>query len=233
MSAKIEREFKLFLPSEAALDSLVARLGGARGTPLTQTNHFFDAASGALRRARLVCRLREEEGRHTLTLKGPSIVSTHSFVARPEEELELDAPTAAALLAGRKGPLEILRASALRAEALVRSAAELVAGAPLLRIGTFENERLRIGPLDFPPGSGAAPLVFEFDRTRFPGGVVERELELELPDASRADEIAAALRSLFGELGIPVRTMDSKAARLFRILDSRKGQVPDTRGAPG
>jgi hypothetical protein len=223
----LEREFKLRIPDEAARAALIARLGGASAPPAQQVNHFFDTRTRALRRARLGLRLREEEGRFTLALKGPPREDHPSLAARSEEELELDAGTARALLSGERAVLEALGWRRSSAGPLVRQALRLAGKEPLLRVGAFENERLRIGPLAFPPGSTGPALVFELDRTTFPGGRVERELEVELPEGADPVELERGLGELFRALGIAVESLPSKARRLFRILDGQERSPSD------
>lgn len=223
MAGHVEREFKLGLPGEDELQALARALGGGGGVPVLQRNHFFDTSARALRRGRIALRLREEADTFALALKGPRSDGGGALAARPEEELALDHPTARAILAGARSPLEVLGTSALASAPLVARARELALGEPLVRLGGFENERLRIGPLRFPPDGAGPPLVFELDRTRFPGGRVDREVELELPAGADAALVEEALRALLARLGIAPEPVDSKAARLFRLLDG-----PDT-----
>jgi len=232
VGGRVEREFKLRIPDEAAWQALLARLaalGGHASPPALQTNHFFDSATGALRAARIALRLREERGAVTpfmLALKGPELAPGGTLAARPEEELALAPAEARAVLAGERCPLAWLAASPLGEAELVRRATAAVAGAPTRRLGSFENERLRVGPLAFPPGSGGPALVLELDRTSFPGGLVERELELELPAGADASEAERGLKALFSGVGLAVESVPSKAARLFRILDARAVESP-------
>jgi inorganic triphosphatase YgiF len=229
MGGHVEREFKLRIPDEAAWHALLARLGalgGRAAEPELQTNHFFDSAAGALRAARIALRLREERGAFTLALKGPELAPGGTLAARPEEELFLAPAEARAVLAGERCPLAWLAASPLGEAELVRRATAAAAGAPTRRLGSFENERLRVGPLAFPPGSSGPELVLELDRTSFPGGLVERELELELPAGADASGIERGLEALFSGVGLAVESVPSKAARLFRILDARAVENP-------
>ncbi len=219
MSGGLEREFKLRLPSAAAALALRCELGGPAAEPSLQINHFFDTPARDLGRARIGLRLREEGGAASLTLKGPGPSDGGALASRPEEELALDPGTARALLAGERSPLAVLAASALGTSALVRRARELVGNAgALVRLGAFENERVRVGPLRFPPGSAGPPLVFEFDRTTFPGEQVEHELELELPEGADADEIERALAALLARVAVPLEPAPSKAVRFLRAL---------------
>lgn len=223
MTERVEQEFKLRLPSVAAWQGLLERLGGAASGPVLQVNYFFDTRTRSLRHAGLALRLRRETaGKQsppvcTLALKGPLRGSDPALAIRPEEELAIGEVEANALLEGARSPLEILDGSALAATALVRRAVELVGGESLACIGSFENERTRVGPLAAPPA--LAGLVLELDRTSFPGGRVERELEVELAPGADPARIERGLQALFRELGIPVENVPSKAARLFRLLD--------------
>lgn len=224
MAGHVEREFKLRIPSEAALLSLLARLGGPVAPTVVQVNHFFDTATRALRRARIALRLRSETppngaAHFALALKGPVLEEHTSLAARPEEELGLAEPVARELLSGARSPLESLRTSSLARSALFRRTRALVGDEPLHRLGAFENQRTRVGPMCFPPGSGGPPLVFELDRTLFPGAIVARELEVELPPGAEPAQVEHALDRLLVSLGISPEPAESKAARFFRILD--------------
>src|SRR5436190_17371620 len=218
MGAHLEREFKLPLPSEAHFAAVLERLralGAELRAPVCQRNHFFDTAERALRRAHIALRLRAEDGRHELCLKGKPRTAGSTLAARPEEELALDDATARALLAGTRAPLAVFEQSPLRDGPLVRLARVLVGGAPLSLLGSFENERTRVGPVPLPRDPSATPLVFELDRTHFPGGHIERELEVELPPAADAARIEAALHASFADLGVTPRSVPSKEQRFF------------------
>jgi uncharacterized protein YjbK len=213
----LEREFKLRIPSEEHLRALAARLGGSSAPTVLQVNHFFDTRTHALRAALLALRLREEAGRFTLALKGPQLSGPGALAVRPEEERALAAEEARSLLAGRASPLAPLERDG---SALARAARARIGAEPLVRIGAFENERQRLGPLAFPPGARGAQLVFELDRTRFPDGTIERELELEVPEGAALAEVERALRELLEELGMPFEAAPSKAERFFRRLEA-------------
>lgn len=225
VSESVEREFKLCLPDEASCLSLLARLtalGAAAAHPVRQVNHFFDTPGRSLRRAGLTLRLREENGSFRLTLKGPEFVREGALTVRPEEELPLGAGEARALLSGGRSPLDVLVRKAETPFALGYRARELAGNAKLEHCGSFENQRQRVGPLSPPRIASGAPLVFELDRTSFPGGRVERELEVEVPMGVPVEEVRTILGELFEHVGIPWVTAPSKAARLFRILDPQK-----------
>ena len=213
-----EREFKLRIASEQQLHALIRHLGGASAPPVLQVNHFFDTAERALHAEHFSLRLRAESGVFTLTLKGPQQPGPGSLAVRPEEELEVPAAEAGRILDGTRSALQLLRTA--RAEtALHRRASAMVGTKPLRRLGSFQNERLRLGPLRFPPDSAGPELIFELDRTHLPDGTIARELELELPAGVAPAPVAAALERLLSDLGIPLESAPSKAALFFRILD--------------
>jgi len=212
----LEVEFKLALPDEAARARLLARLGvDPAAVPVVQENHFFDTRARALARARSGLRLRSAGAARTLTLKGPpqALPAAGALHARAEEELELTADEAAALLAGALDPLALFRARRPGSQ-LARRAHELVGGQALVHLGSFRNERLAIASERL---AGRA-LVLELDRTHFPGGRVEHELELELADPAAAPAVEAALRALLSEVGVPWTPARGKAERLFEHL---------------
>ena len=219
MSSGVEVEFKLVLPDEEALERvrrILVAAGAATHAPLVQVNHFFDTAGRDLRDREVALRLRRAGGRHELALKGPARSSAEiGMHERPEEELEIDARAAAAILAGELSPLELL-AERLGSSALLRQTQEPVGPRRLRHLGSFENERARLGPLRLGPGGPA--LVFELDRTRFPGGRIEHELEVEIR-AADAPLVEPLLRELLRAAGVEWRPARSKAERFFRILD--------------
>ncbi len=221
----VEVEFKLALPDEAALLRILRLLLGPRSAPpvpVKQVNHFFDTAARDLRRSEMALRLRVEDDRRWLALKGPARTGPArtgmgALHERPEDEVALEPEEAEALLAGTLSPSAIVR-ERLGASPLAREALALAGGRPLGHLGSFENERLRLGPLPFPGPGRSLPLVFELDRTRFPGSPVERELEVEVRSAD-APLVERELRDLLRRAGVEWTPARSKAERFFRILD--------------
>src|SRR6185295_3008746 len=92
----------------AAADRLVRALG-AVASDRQQRNHVFDTEDFALHQSRLAVRLRNEDGQHTLTAKGPSVGLSASVVSRTEAEVEVDAEVAAQIRSGRLDPVALLR----------------------------------------------------------------------------------------------------------------------------
>lgn len=213
----LEREFKLELAGEAERARLRAALPAAPVAGVLQTNHFLDTPAGGLRAARLALRLRAEGGRWYLTLKGPRLGNAGELTTRAEEELELDAAHADAILAGRVDPLAALPPSALRA--LAEAARQ---DGTLVLVGSFVNERERFGPLAL--GALPAGLVLELDRTHFPDGIAH-ELEVEVPDGIEPEALERELRLLFARLELPWRPAGNKAARFFRALGAHRARA--------
>jgi len=217
-----EVEFKLALGGEADVAALLAALPAGSPPPgpaREQLNHFFDTPGGALRRARLALRLREEAGRFRLTAKGPAAATADEALAdRPEEEVSLDATWAFDLLGERRSALEVLVARlGPRHPPLVDELLRAAGDRPLRRVASFRNERRQLGPLELPGADGPVSLTLELDRSEFPGGRVDHEVEAEVVPA-QAEAARAALASLFSRAGLPWQTAPSKAERLFARL---------------
>ncbi len=211
-----EVELKFQLPGGTAGRAL-AETGEALGS-VVQVNHVFDTADGDLRARGLTLRLREEEGRWTVTLKGPA---SRVGGARDREELEasISARTARAILEGKASPLEALRGSGPSAPLLSRT--ERLAEGGIRLHGAFRNRRTRVRAKV--PGHG--DVVLEIDRTELPGGRVDHEVELEVePGDGEAAEASVAraeswLRGVLRDLGVDPRPASGKTGRFLRALE--------------
>lgn len=223
-----EIELKLRVADRAALDAIERTLGGTDTPPARQRNHFFDTPARGLRRGALGLRLREEAGQFTLTAKGPSQKNASGALAvRQEEEVELSADTARALLEGQQSPLAVLE-EALTSRAGVELTLRLRAatgGDALSYVGCFENLRTRIHA-QLPAAGGPLPVVLELDETSFPGGVTEYEVEVELGPEVDASEAEEALRALLATAGVDGTPARGKASRFFEALESRRPKTP-------
>jgi uncharacterized protein YjbK len=204
----IERELKLALSEPDA-----ARLAGMLGPPqaiLHQRNHYLDTAQGTLRRLGYGLRLREEDGRRRLTLKGPSVLAG-GMTERLELETALSAADADLLLAGALslGELPLPVPDALTHET----------GPPrLLVLGMIENERrvFRLRLQEHPPDEPTAAEV-DLDRTRYPDGSFTHELEVEWPHPA-APFPEGAVRALLERAGVTWRPQTkSKLARFLEM----------------
>jgi uncharacterized protein YjbK len=208
-----EVEFKFRVDGPAAFEAL-ARVAGARpSAPVTQINHFFDTADRALSRARFTLRLREESGRFVLTAKGPG-EGEGTLKSRTEEEVEVSRADAEASLHDTRDPLAILADRAdLRARGLLAAMRSAAADAPIRHVGAFQNERARL-PARLGVEGRTIPVVFEMDRTTFPGDQVHHEVEVEIAEDD-AKPMESALHTLFARAGIAWRAAPSKARRFF------------------
>lgn len=216
-----EIEFKLLLEDRSALEALARaaeRRGARRSGPVVQENHFFDTPDARLRAQRIVVRLREEEARFVLSIKGGGEeVAEGAPHDRPEAEAPLEDGLAHELLGRRVLPLEVLEAAlGPRAPRAVREVCEAAGGRELEHVGAFRNHRLRVGPLGLPSG-GPAALVLELDRTELPGGRVDHEVELEV-EAAQLEAGRLLLEGLCAEAGVRGRPATSKARRFFEAL---------------
>lgn len=211
-----EIELKFYLPDAAAARALLEAGGDPLGS-VVQVNHVFDTPDGDLRSHGLTLRLREEEGRWKVTLKGPT---TCVGSARDREELEvsIDPSHARAILDGEASPLDALGGAGTRSTLLSRAAG--LAGAGVRRRGSFRNHRTRVRAAV--PGYGEA--VLEIDRTELPGDRVDHEVELEIePPGGKGAEAAVAraeawLRGLLLEVGVEPRPASGKTGRFLRAL---------------
>lgn len=216
-----EIEFKFQVRDRSALGALEAALLTRTTRPPSsalQRNHFFDTRDGQLRDAGFALRLREESGRFFLTAKGPASGSNGPLTTKAETEVELEADQAGRILGECVSPLEVL--AGCHASALVDAVRRTLADRPLEHVGSFENERTRVGPVRMDTPDGPVDATFELDRTRLPGGRVDFEIEVEVEDARQARRLDLPLRELLGQLGIEWKPASSKAQRFFEELDT-------------
>jgi cellulose biosynthesis protein BcsQ/uncharacterized protein YjbK len=242
---RTEHEYKLRLRGAADFEALMAHVPDAPARDagdVVQVNHVFDTPRRELSRHGYALRLREEQGVFTITLKGPVFErdGDPALASKAEEEVRIDASWAVEVLGGRRSPLTTLaRRARGPGPAVVEAARALVGSQPLERVGSFRNVRQRVGPVALPSTGRALDVVLEFDRTEFPGGRTEYEVEVEV-DAADAEVCGPALQRLFADAGVPWTTSTSKAGRFFESLEGgaaqgaaqgRAGRPPDARSA--
>lgn len=207
-SQPVETELKLVVDDRASLDRILARLGPARSTQ-DQHNRYFDTDDGAWSEHGLAVRLRRQDGTLKLTVKSGG-TDDGDFVRRGEWETELPVDRESTLAAGGAPLLASVRAL-LEEHGTALPAA--LAAAPLREIGTMTNVRRRAG---LPDHEG---LLVELDETTYPNGDVRFEVELEVPDASRATAAVGRLRAAFDAAGVAWRPSKvTKRERLERVL---------------
>jgi uncharacterized protein YjbK len=223
-----EVELKLRVDDLAALVRIAQAAGAPPAPTAVQTNAFFDTADERLGAARLILRLREERTpqgtRFILTAKGPSNRSG-ALSKVQEEEVDVDAAEARAILDGKADPLTPLERDAVGARrTLVNGMRAAAGGGALVFAGAFTNERTRIRT-DLPTPTGhTLDVVLELDRVLFPGDQVHHEVEMEIPEGMDVEQARAAFTALFQRAGVAGRTSVGKARRFFL---ARRGQRLD------
>lgn len=218
MSPHREIELKRLLVGENADERIIAALGEGVAKDAVQTNHLFDTDDRALRRARHTMRLRKEEDEAFLTAKGPTRRVGRDTGSKVEAEVAIDRALAEDLLAERADPLDTLR-SLLPDPAYVplwRDLEHARAGRALRPCGRFENRR-RVVPAQLPSGLAVA---VEIDRTQFPNGAVDYEVEIELPDEQAVAEAERWLDELARGAGVETKPAPPKTARFYASQSS-------------
>lgn len=170
----IERELKYRL-DEVAYEHLKTALGKSQGQEL-QVNLYLDTPEGGISAAHGALRLRRERETRTLTYKR-GLSQTGSFFEILELEAEVDEPLWQALASGLLPELPL--------EPLERLRQDFPGVKQLVPLGQVQNLRIRY-PL--PTGDTA-----ELDRTEFPGGGLDYELEVE---TERPEEVERHLHTL-------------------------------------
>jgi len=163
-------------------------------------------------------RLRIEPKGTFLTAKGPGRAIGRSGGARVEAEALLEPEVAQRILSGEVQPIEVLKSRLVDRgyDELWSSLEAACTGRPLKPIGHFENER-RTAPMMLP---SRASLILEIDRTRFPGGRVDEEVELEVPTEDLAPEAEAWLHDVLARAGVTSTESTPKIARFYESLET-------------
>ncbi len=224
----IETELKLLLPDEAAWQRIRTALAG--GSVVFQVNHFFDRPDGLLREARIGVRLRAEDGRHSLAVKGERARASVGALAQ-RIELETGIAPADAETGLTRGLDLAPWLGRWRAESAEGSgSAELVGfldtleaacrGRLLERYAELANRRETFR-LELRDADGPFEVELALDRTTLPGDRVDHEIEIEFASDLEAlpRRVEAAVRQWLRELGgIETTPATSKLARLHQQL---------------
>lgn len=210
-----EIELKRLLLGADAADKLVAVLGRVAALK-RQVNHVFDTEDRRLNQRRYSVRLRLEDGRPIVTAKGPSRAVGAHTIARTEAEAELESAVADEILTGRGDPVARLRERATdRAyDELWRGLDQARDGRSLREVGHFENQRRTVAVV-LPSGLA---LTVEVDRTRFPDGRVDDEIEIEVPSDDVVPEVEAWLDERAAVAGVVIGPSRSKVGRFYAAL---------------
>lgn len=216
----LERELKIGVSSAGDLEALIRAAGGRRAAPALQINHFFDTPDGVLRQDAIGFRIREEGGRHILTVKGPTETDSAGLLSeRVELEYTVASERAVAAIEGRLPVLALLEGVGERSAGemqLARRVLQVCTAMPPVHIGSFSNERTRVET-----ELAGTPVVLEFDRTQFSEEEHRFEVELEMGPDQAAEPLAEALRALFERAGASPVATSSKLARFLQILADR------------
>ncbi|MCA9522984.1 MAG: CYTH domain-containing protein [Myxococcales bacterium] len=163
-----EHELKFALEDETDYERLSASLG-APHERLEQRNFYLDSPGGRLRGARVMLRVRVTQTSSVLALKRQLARPEDGYFRMYEEEVELHHPW--------RGDLEVLAQIPL-----VTQLAHDLGIECLVVVGEMQNLRLCYPRESF---------LLELDRTLFPDGSVDFEIEAETDEpAVVADEIA-------------------------------------------
>jgi len=222
-----EIEFKFRVENEDALAAFARSLGLEREHLVArrQQNTFFDSADGRLRDQGLALRLRVEDGHGTLTIKGKGVSHSEdgALTERFEAECTITRQELDAILAGSLPPLWCLQRS--RNEIVEDGVAYVLAaleGSDLVSLGSFENERTTLPAVELEVGGRPERVVFELDRTAFPGGRIDCEIEAEISPEADFEEMGARLRALLARAGLEWRPAPPKLARFLEALGEQR-----------
>jgi len=213
VSARREIELKRLLVGKDAGDKIVAALGGRVARDTIQLNYLFDTAGHALRRVRCSLRLRKAGGAAFLTAKGPPRGVARSTGSKVEAEVEIDPRLAGRILAGQVDPLVALRRRLPDPgyHPLWRAIDRARGTRALRESGHYENRR-RTVRVRLPSGRR---LAVEIDRTWFPGGRVDDEIEIELPSEDAAPEVERWLDDVVRKAAVRAKRSSPKVARFY------------------
>ncbi|MBN2227879.1 MAG: CYTH domain-containing protein [candidate division Zixibacteria bacterium] len=173
--------------------------------PRLQKNHFFDSADRALGQRQLALRVRIEEDRAFLTIKGPASKTADGVTTRPEVETGIAMSFARYYIENGICPKDL--PSAFR---------RLLTGLPddlhLSVFICFDNQRTSVVYTD----SGLT-LELELDRTEFADGTEDYELEVELSQRDMAFRALPVIHRLMNMLEIPIiPQMEGKFSRALK-----------------
>jgi inorganic triphosphatase YgiF len=218
----MEIELKVGLASEADRQRLLKAFGPAQDS-LLQKNIFLRDRGGRLAELQSVLRVRRERqfpaagpplDTVTLAFKGDAVPKGALF-CREETECALGLP----LIDVERDPSRLLELG-LPPIARLREAVPDITGLEVL--GAFENQRTLVHvPLNV-EGREMAP-VWEVDRTVFPGGRVECELEIELPEAQGHAEVLLAVQRRLEVAGVEIRP--EGRSKFARFLQYTRGTI--------
>lgn len=192
LEQRLEIEIKLSLDSFP--DYL--KLRGFLGNPdkeFAQVNCFFDSEDRRLHEDHWALRVRVEDNRGLITLKGPSDAEDTSQIATIREEIEdeVDRAVAQAVIELKT---DVLSLDVSPVNFIKEKYPEL----SLSRLVQFENERL---VKHYKMGSYMYEL--ELDKTTYSDGSTDYELEVEVDRKDEMQNVVRSLQKLFESLKVP------------------------------
>ncbi len=149
-----EIEFKFGVQSRRAFEQLVEHLGLPESLlteGVTQVNHFFDSQALCLHKKHFVIRLREENEKNILTVKGERAIQQHGTSVlsdRVEEEVAIPRQAAEDLLHGRLSPQQAISDHFKdRSAPIMQMIKTACNDQSLVHIGEFSNVRIHLPPV--------------------------------------------------------------------------------------
>ncbi len=203
-----EIELKIDLVNEANYRRLIDYLE-IDMEPAVQSNYFFDTDRGDLGEKRWALRLRIENGKAILTLKGNRRESSKGLAVRTEIESEIPSELKDEFLEKRK--FSIMRLPVRIREVLPEFPDDTIFK---LKLG-FTNHRIKT-----PFRSGENEYLLEIDRTRFPNDFVDYELEVEIAEEAGYTDTLRAVTALLAKSDIPL--IFQPKSKLKRALENRR-----------
>lgn len=197
----IEIEVKLKLDSFCEYLKLVGFLGNP-DREMRQINCFFDSEDHRLMADGWAFRVRAEDNRGLVTLKGATTEDHALAVVREEIEAEIDRSTAVSVIGLQTEVLSL----AIEPVAYVKKTWPKVELSKLVQFtNTRQLKEFKIGDYTY---------MLELDRTEYADGSVDYELEMELDQPQQAEIVIPSLQKLFASLDIPFERQDeTKFAR--------------------
>lgn len=204
-----ESEIKVILTEEEA-----ARLRVRLGEPariVKQVSYFFETPQDHLARKEIALRLREEcqtdgsQLQFLLTVKEAG-VRAGALIVRPEYECDVDHDTWHGLISGAMAFSEVDLPPVHRLKEVIGDLEYL----QLEKLGQIVNMR---EVYDYVEDDMVLELLL--DRTEYPNGTFDIELESEMPQGV-AGKVARVLRTLFSENDIDWRPSDAGKYARFR-----------------
>lgn len=196
MAKELEIEAKNLL-TETEFMKLLASFSIQKEQFITQSNHYFETDDLALKNKGAALRIREKDGRFTLTLKlqqEDGVLETHQTISREEATNMIEGQV---LLEGEiKDELQSLQINITT----------------LHFLGTLKTERAEIAYKD---GLLVFDKSFYFD-------CIDYEIEYE---GSSKGVVSANFGDLLATHDIPVREMQHKIARFFVAKQSHLGSI--------